>query len=49
MDIMLINRRRKAMSGTRFRSRGIDDDSNVANFVETEIIVAYNQHSFSFV
>jgi len=48
MDVMLINRRRRAMSGTRFLSRGIDDDSNVANFVETEIIVAYNQHFFSF-
>lgn len=28
------------MAGARFIVRGIDDNSNVANFVETEIIVA---------
>jgi hypothetical protein len=27
------------MAGARFIARGIDDDSNVANFVETELIL----------
>ena len=37
------------MAGARFISRGIDDNSNVANFVETEIIVTYEQNLYSFV
>jgi synaptojanin len=37
------------MAGARFISRGIDDSSNVANFVETELIVTYDQHMYSFV
>ena len=46
---MLISRRRQAKAGTRFLSRGIDDNSNVANFVESEIILTYGQHLYSFV
>lgn len=42
IDVMLISRRRHAMAGTRFISRGIDDNSNVANFVESEIIITYD-------
>ena len=38
---MLISRRRFAKAGARFIARGIDDNSNVANFVESEIIVNY--------
>jgi len=45
---MLISRRRYNMAGSRFISRGIDDDSNVANFVESEIIITYHKHLFSF-
>jgi hypothetical protein len=29
------------MGGTRFNSRGLDDDGNVANFVESEQIITY--------
>ena len=35
------------MAGARFISRGIDDSSNVANFVESELIVTYEAHLFS--
>ena len=49
IDVMLISRRRQAKAGARFISRGIDDNSNVANFVESEIIITYDQHLFSFV
>lgn len=34
----IISRSSSRRAGTRFNSRGIDDDGNVANFVETEII-----------
>jgi len=36
------------MAGARFISRGIDDNSNVANFVESEIIISYDKHLYSF-
>ena len=29
------------MAGTRFNARGLDDEGNVANFVETEQIVIF--------
>ena len=48
LEIMLISRRRTSMAGARFISRGIDDNSNVANYVETEIIIAYDRHLYSF-
>ena len=37
--LTLISRRSIARAGTRFNSRGIDEDGNVANFVESELIV----------
>jgi hypothetical protein len=37
------------MAGVRFISRGLDDNSNVANFVESELIVTYEKHLYSFV
>ncbi len=46
---MLISRRRHAMAGARFISRGIDDCSNVANFVESELIMNYEDKIYSFV
>lgn len=36
------------MAGARFIVRGIDDNSNVANFVETELIVIYEDKIYSF-
>lgn len=49
MEVMLISRRRFAMAGARFIARGIDDNSNVANFVESELIITFQQHMYSFV
>jgi len=40
--LMVISRRRHAMAGARFQARGIDDNSNVANFVESEVIITYD-------
>ena len=37
------------MAGTRFGKRGIDDQGNVANFVESEQIMSYQGYTFSFV
>ncbi len=37
------------MAGTRFLARGLDDQGNVANYVETEQIITYENHLFSFV
>jgi hypothetical protein len=39
VDIVLISRRSRDRAGLRFQRRGIDEDGNVANFVETEMIV----------
>ena len=38
-NLTLISRLSCRRAGTRFNSRGIDDDGNVANFVETEILL----------
>ncbi|KAJ5232799.1 hypothetical protein N7468_005755 [Penicillium chermesinum] len=35
----IISRQSSRRAGTRFNSRGIDDDGHVANFVETEVIL----------
>ena len=35
LKFILISRRRKLHAGTRFNARGIDDNGNVANYVET--------------
>lgn len=39
--LTLISRLSCRRAGTRFNSRGIDDDGNVANFVETETVYWY--------
>jgi hypothetical protein len=49
MEMVLISRRRHAMAGTRFNARGLDDEGNVANFVESEQIVIYKNQIYSFV
>jgi len=35
------------MSGTRFNARGLDEVGNAANFVETEVIIAYQNITVS--
>lgn len=37
--LTIISRQSSRRAGTRFNSRGIDDDGNVANFVETELVL----------
>ncbi|KAJ5919019.1 hypothetical protein N7466_009962 [Penicillium verhagenii] len=37
--LTIVSRQSSRRAGTRFNSRGIDDDGNVANFVETELIL----------
>lgn len=39
LEILLIARRRWQMGGTRYNARGIDEQGNVANCVETEQLV----------
>jgi len=46
--IALISRLSCKRAGARFRTRGIDDDGNVANFVETETILTAGETSLSY-
>ena len=36
------------MAGTRYNARGLDDEGNTANFVESEMIVCYKNYIFAF-
>ncbi|MDR3547404.1 MAG: SAC family polyphosphoinositide phosphatase, partial [Candidatus Pacebacteria bacterium] len=49
LKLILISRRRYEHAGTRYNARGIDDEGNVANMVETEQIVVYGNITYSFV
>ncbi|KHJ82591.1 hypothetical protein OESDEN_17715 [Oesophagostomum dentatum] len=49
LDITLISRRSVYRAGVRYLRRGIDSDSNVANFVETELLLNIFDHHLSFV
>ncbi|KAH3768791.1 hypothetical protein DPMN_170007 [Dreissena polymorpha] len=49
VDYILISRRSVYRAGTRFNVRGLDNEGQVANFVETEQIVIHNDTSCSFV
>jgi hypothetical protein len=46
--LSLISRLGWKRAGTRFNTRGVDDDGNTANFVETETILSTDQHSVSY-
>ncbi|GLB34696.1 putative inositol phosphatase [Lyophyllum shimeji] len=39
VDYIIISRRSRYRAGLRYQRRGIDDDANVANFVETETVM----------
>ena len=45
---ILISRRSQNHCGTRYNTRGINDDGHVANFCETEQIVIYKNNLLSF-
>ncbi|KAM5535531.1 hypothetical protein V8D89_010868 [Ganoderma adspersum] len=47
--ISLISRLGWKRAGTRFNTRGVDDDGNCANFVETETIFSTDQNCYSYV
>ncbi|KAJ7590659.1 inositol polyphosphate phosphatase [Mycena floridula] len=47
--LSLISRLGWKRAGTRFNTRGVDDDGNCANFVETETILSTDQHCVSYV
>ncbi|EKM59266.1 uncharacterized protein PHACADRAFT_157566 [Phanerochaete carnosa HHB-10118-sp] len=47
--VSLISRLGWKRAGTRFNTRGVDDDGNCANFVETETIFSTEMNCFSFV
>lgn len=50
-QLTIISKQSWKRAGTRFNVRGVDDDGNVANFVETEIILnnTFNHQIYSFV
>ena len=39
VDYIIVSRRSRDRAGLRYQRRGIDDDANVANFVETETVM----------
>lgn len=45
----VISRQSWKRAGTRFNSRGIDDEGNVANFVETEFILYSDKLCYSYI
>ncbi|TFK71771.1 inositol polyphosphate phosphatase [Pluteus cervinus] len=47
--LSIISRLGWKRAGTRFNTRGVDDDGNCANFVETETIFTTDQHCVSYV
>ncbi|CCH60359.1 hypothetical protein TBLA_0C05610 [Henningerozyma blattae CBS 6284] len=46
--VTIISKQSWKRAGTRFNARGVDDDSNVANFVETEFIMFSSQYCYAF-
>jgi len=48
-DLMLISRRSNKRAGTRYNVRGVNENGDVANFVETEQIVFYHHNICSIV
>ena len=47
-SFLLISRVGSKRAGTRFLTRGVDDDGNTANFVETEMILETDYRLFAF-
>lgn len=39
VDYIIVSRRSRDRAGLRYQRRGVDDDANVANFVETETVM----------
>ncbi|TFK54747.1 hypothetical protein OE88DRAFT_1777920 [Heliocybe sulcata] len=47
VDYILISRRSRERGGLRYQRRGIDDEANVANFVETEVVMRVEREGTS--
>ncbi|PCH37867.1 hypothetical protein WOLCODRAFT_161110 [Wolfiporia cocos MD-104 SS10] len=47
VDYILVSRRSRNRAGLRYQRRGVDEDANVANFVETETIMRVEREGFS--
>jgi hypothetical protein len=48
LGVYLISRRSIFHAGTRYLTRGLDDNGHVANFCESEQLVKFENHLFSF-
>lgn len=48
-DIAVYTRIGKKKAGTRFNSRGLDDEGNVSIFGETEVIISSEKFTFSYI
>lgn len=46
--LTVISKQSWKRAGTRFNARGVDDEGNVANFVETELIMYSSQYCYAF-
>lgn len=46
--LALVSRRSRMRAGTRYKRRGIDENGDVANYVETEQILSLRQHQISY-
>ncbi|VVT46486.1 uncharacterized protein SAPINGB_P001237 [Magnusiomyces paraingens] len=46
--LTIISRQSWRRAGTRYNARGVDDEGNVANFVETETILSYGDLIYGF-
>ncbi|KAG5890101.1 hypothetical protein JTB14_026472 [Gonioctena quinquepunctata] len=47
--LSIISRRSRFRAGTRYKRRGVDENGEVANYVETEQLITYQSHEVSFV
>lgn len=47
--ICILSRRSRFRAGTRYKRRGVDEQGQCANYVETEQIIVYQHHEVSFV
>ncbi|XP_004536586.1 phosphatidylinositide phosphatase SAC2 isoform X2 [Ceratitis capitata] len=47
--LALVSRRSRYRAGTRYKRRGVDEQGNCANYVETEQILSFRHHHLSFV
>ncbi|GJQ85005.1 hypothetical protein Trydic_g3667 [Trypoxylus dichotomus] len=47
--LCILSRRSRFRAGTRYKRRGVDENGECANYVETEQIIQYHHHEVSFV